>query len=63
MHNVLPVVIQREAAMGQSKHPVAVGKEPGEQGSPAGGTGGRSTESFPKKSAFLRETLKIWSGH
>src|ERR1700678_3370587 len=45
--------------MSKSKHAAAVGVEAGQQGRPAGRTGGRSTEGFPKENAFLREALQI----
>jgi hypothetical protein len=63
MHNVLLVVIQRKAAMGESEHAAAVGTEAGEQGSPAGGTGGRGAKGLSENYAFLPEALKIWGGH
>ena len=59
MHDVLLVVIERKAAMGQSEHAAAVGTEPGEQGGTARGTGGRSTEGFAKHDAFHCQALKI----
>jgi hypothetical protein len=63
MHNVLLVVIERKAAMGQSEHAVAVGIEAGEQGSPAGGASGRCAEGLSENYAFLRESLQVWGRH
>ncbi len=56
---MLPVVGEDEATMGEAKHPAAVRCLPGQEGGAAPGAGRGGGAGPPEEDAFLRETLEV----
>jgi len=56
--DMLAVVVEREAAVRQPKHPAAMRRLPGEQGGAAGRAGRRGAERLPEEQPLLRQLLK-----
>jgi hypothetical protein len=60
MNQVLAVIIQTEAPVGQPYHATTMGRLSGQQTGPAGRTGWGSAKSLPEQRAFLGQALQIW---
>src|ERR1022692_1887207 len=61
---MLLVIVEDEAAMGQSEHAVRMGAHAGQQAGAAGRAGGAGVDPPPEQPAWVREPLQIrrWYG-
>src|SRR6266487_1162515 len=55
---MLPVIVEREAAMGEARHAAVMRVLAREQTGAAGRTGGGSAKCLAKQNSLFRETLK-----
>ena len=63
MNNVFAIVIQGEAPVRQSQHPIPVGALSGEQSGATRRACWRGTIGLAKEDALRGEALEIWRGH
>jgi hypothetical protein len=60
--DVLTVVVQREAAMGQTHHPIVVAVAAGQQRRPTTRAGGRRAEGVAEHDTLIGEPLDVRRG-
>ena len=63
VQDVLAVVVEREATMGQAQHPAGVGALAGEQGRAAGRAGRCRARALPEQDTLFGQSLQVGGRH